>query len=175
MKVRAEGKIVDFAQLEPGSVFIADLHRNQVVRMMKAFVRREDGVRRDDMLVTIGPFTKDDSAAPGIYDPRVLNGRPVLDLSDSCDFLPSLNPTDFLAEPPSYLDQQAHGVVFIAEDEVLLAAQNHRGGARLPTGLLDVSSGEVILQLNHDRFFATRRWQLVARSDKHEVLFDFSR
>lgn len=144
-----------------------------MVRMMKAFWRREDSHRRDDLLVTIGPFTEDDKGVPGIYEPRVLGDRPVLDISAFSYFSPSVETTDLLAEPPSYQDQKAHGVAFVTDETVLLAARNYGGAPRVPTGLLDVASGELTFMLNHDQFFATQRWQLVAKSEEREVLFDF--
>lgn len=173
MNLDARGKVVDFAQLEPGSIFVTDLDKRQVVRMMKAFVRREDGHRRDDLLVTIGPFTEDDKGVPGIYDPRVLGDRPVLDISAFCSFLPSLDTADLIADPPSYRSQNMHGVAFVTDETVLLAARNYNGAPHVPAGLLDLASGELTFRLNHDRFFATRRWRLVAKSEEREVLFDF--
>ena len=173
MKVDAKGKIVDLAQLEPGSIFITDLNRDQMVRMMKAFVRRENGHRRNDLLVTIGPFTEDDKGVPGIYEPRVLGDQPVLDISAFCYFLPSLDTADLIAKPSSYRDPNTHGVAFVTDETVLLAARNHGGAPRVSTGFLDVASGELTFMLNHDRFFATRRWQLVAKSEEREILFDF--
>lgn len=161
-----------FDKLEYGAVFLTDMDGHEVVRAIKAFVKLRDGQRRDDLIVTIGPFLKHDGNVPNARDPKMLGVRPVIDLSTLCKLSPSHNVDDVVLQLPPF--RRSQGMVFVEEDRVMLVVKSLSTGGQDSTGLLDIGSGEVTFPsgINQDLVFAIRRWSLISSDKDHKVLFE---
>ena len=164
-----------FNQADYGSLLIATIAQKGIVRGLKAFAT--DDKDRVDYFVTLGPLTEYEGKGkvPAVYDPIALRNRPVVDITNSCRFLPSLAPNDILPELPSTANSL--GLAFLLEDSILLGVRFSTGGGSWSTSYLNMETGELLPQIEHDHVYATRRWRLVSTSQHGEAtsLFEFAK
>ena len=153
MRVAGEAEVIGFDSLDYGDVFLTDTGGRGIVRAVRAFTTDEDDGRRTDRIATVGPFLQEDGEWPGVHDPIVLRGRPVLSLAGTCQFKPSLDSSDLLPELPAQRD--CRGCVILRDSCVLLCITRFESGGRWDVCFLDVSTGEITFQLDTDRVYVT--------------------
>jgi len=158
MEVNRNYEVTRFSQIDPGGVMIATITQKQIVHGMKAFRLGKDD-DRDEYFVTLGPFTTDfDDPQPTAYDSQMINDDPVLDISEHCCFVPSLNPEDVSFENPDAVE--GVGSVFILEDKTYLGIRFCTRSVSWTTKYLDLSSGQIVRTIEHDRCYLTRGWAI---------------
>lgn len=170
MQVDYDFQLVDFSDLEHGSIFLTDFEDELVTLAIKGFVEEESG-HLNDRLVTVGPFTPGDNDQPTIYKPVVLRARPVLEVTKTYCFVPSLDPRHLLPELP--YGPQKIGHAFLLENKVLLAVSYYDHGPRARIGFLDIGSGELVFDIDHDRMYATRCWAISQPKKEAKPIFEY--
>ena len=171
MDVVTGARVVEFAQLKHGSLFLADLG-GRGVRAIKALWKPRPSAFSDDCLVTIGPFISEDQGAPGVYHPRVLQARAVLDLTDTYRFVPSLDPSDLVTPVP--VRRQTRGMVHLFKTRALVCVTSFGDGNAWTVDYLDVGSGELLQEPDGPDLFVTKHWSLVQSDKEFRIAFDYT-
>ncbi len=155
-----------FADAGYGSILETTIENTRLVRVMKAHSPIDEG----EKFVTLGPFHNDDNSLPSIHYPRELTASPVFDVTEHCQFIPSLSPVDLLAAPPGGRDNT--GKVFVSPDHIVLGVFSHADNM---VYYLNLRSGAISIDLVLDQFYTTSRWTIKSTVEKKnmDVLVNF--
>lgn len=175
MFLSSQGKAKSFEELEPGSIFdtiISGTTGPHLIRAVKAFSKNSSG--HEHRLVTLGPFMAYDENVPGVYDPTVLNKRPVLDVTDSWSFSPSLELSDITVQDSALNDEQ-FGLVFISDKYPLMICArmfgwgNWNAREKHDKCYVNLVSGEILSHIDQSSSIITRKWSWLARVEFQPV------
>ena len=161
MHVVYKGRIADLADLRDGSVFLADFDGGPTVRAMKAFYMNPSGIHAGK-IVTVGPFRDEDEGKPAVYEPDVVRQLAVVDLTGVLAFTFSTKPEHVTFKlPPS---RECPGLVVLMEDDVYLGCQFHEDIGLWETAYLNVTTGEIVFQVDAAKGCVSRQWAFEARA-----------
>jgi hypothetical protein len=161
MHVVYKGRIADLADLRDGSVFLADFDGGPIVRAMKAFYVNPSGIY-GGKIVTLGPFRDEDGGRPGVYEPHVVRQLAVVDLTGVLAFTFSTKPEHVTFKlPPS---RECPGLVVLMEDDVYLGCQFNEDIGLWETAYLNVTTGEIVFQVDAAKGCVSRQWAFEARA-----------
>lgn len=155
MKVERKAELLPFEDLEFGRLLIGVLGDHPVLGI-KAFSR--SGGPPDDWFVRLGSNADKATDFPSAHHSYALKYPRVLDLSARCQFEPSIDLADILADVP-HVDN-CRGAVLLSKNETLLAVLYKDADLRR-TLFLNLDTGELGAALHHTNVYLTRRWRVV--------------
>ena len=146
-------KIIKFEDAGYGCIFMATAGDSDVFYATKAHGYENE--KKIDLLICLGPFPHKERnvSAPCIYFPSVLRGKPVLDMNEQLQIVPSQKSSDMEA-----LNWPQPGSLIYVEGSTFMALE--KMGLAQGQPYLNLDTGTVTFGMEAPFGYVIKRWTL---------------